>query len=101
MLKNPQLVKGYSGVFQDMETIILALNDVSKESFSVLEKYYRPKHIYKVIRFDALKGAVEKTMEKYNVIIHTDDKKKLTTLKNNQIFGYRLKNVGLSTGMIS
>jgi len=35
------------------------------------------------------------------VIIHTDDKKKLTTLKNNQIFGYRLKNVGLSTGMIS
>lgn len=122
-LNESHLVSGFSGVLNIEKEIVIVI--LETYGISILEKEYQPlkildasqnnednnidfKYSYLSCHFEKLRYndfnkdfslKIYSLSKKYNVIIHSDDINIISKLKKNNIFGMRLKNVALSTGI--
>lgn len=114
MIFRPMLIPFFSGVHTPkLKTCLLFDN---YDHAHVLESVYRPyvmsclgddrrfgsdlHHVEQIILFDDdIEYALSLLHEQYNLIVHTDNHDKLDALMGNSIYGFRTRNVALSTGV--
>ena len=114
MIYRPMLIPFFSGIHtQKLKTCLLFDN---YDHAHVLESVYRPyvmsclgderrfgsdlHHVEQIILHDKnIESALFILHEQYNLILHTDDEMKLQKLIGNSVYGYKSRNVALSTGV--
>lgn len=114
MIYRPMLIPFFSGIHTPkLKTCLLFDN---YDHAHVLESVYRPyvmsclgderrfgsdlHHVEQIILHDKdIESALSILHEQYNLILHTDDEMTLQKLIDNSVYGYKSRNVALSTGV--